>query len=208
MDHLPARDPETLDKSKGGYANVRETVANLLRTPAASEAERGHQDLEKIKARGGQVTLTSQIRNLPTPRASQGQQRNSQIWYRSDENMAGSNLETALYPVIDRKKMPSPAELTGFKMHWGKFDDAVRRWEKLREVPAPPPGFHVEGKKYAQLNPKFTEWMMGLPDGWITGHNVGRLEELKMCGNGVVPQQAKLALKILRDRYDRAGDKA
>ena len=40
---------------------------------------------------------------------------------------------------------------------------------------------------------------MGLPDGWITGHGLHRKDAIKMAGNGVVPQQAKLALTILRE---------
>jgi DNA (cytosine-5)-methyltransferase 1 len=39
--------------------------------------------------------------------------------------------------------------------------------------------------------------MMGLPEGFITGADVGRKEELRACGNGVVPQQAELALREL-----------
>ena len=42
----------------------------------------------------------------------------------------------------------------------------------------------------------FPEWMMGLPAGWVTdvpGVNWG--EQLKACGNGVVPQQAMAALR-------------
>jgi len=38
---------------------------------------------------------------------------------------------------------------------------------------------------------------MGLPDGWITDCGLSRNDELKACGNGVVPQQAELALRIL-----------
>ena len=48
-----------------------------------------------------------------------------------------------------------------------------------------------------RLSSKFTEWMMGLPDGWITGHDLKRNDELKLAGNGVVPQQAELALRLL-----------
>jgi DNA (cytosine-5)-methyltransferase 1 len=38
--------------------------------------------------------------------------------------------------------------------------------------------------------------MMGLPDGWVTDPAIGisRNEQLKACGNGVVPQQAIAAL--------------
>lgn len=39
--------------------------------------------------------------------------------------------------------------------------------------------------------------MMGLDDGWVTGHGLRPTQELKMLGNGVVPQQAALALRLL-----------
>jgi DNA (cytosine-5)-methyltransferase 1 len=39
--------------------------------------------------------------------------------------------------------------------------------------------------------------MMGVPDGWITDCGLTRNEELKLAGNGVVPQQAEVALAIL-----------
>lgn len=39
--------------------------------------------------------------------------------------------------------------------------------------------------------------MMGLNDGWVTGHGLRPAQELKMLGNGVVPQQAALALRLL-----------
>jgi DNA (cytosine-5)-methyltransferase 1 len=47
------------------------------------------------------------------------------------------------------------------------------------------------------VNPVFVEWMMGLPEGWVTGHGLSASQELKMLGNGVVPQQAALALRLL-----------
>ena len=36
-----------------------------------------------------------------------------------------------------------------------------------------------------------------LPEGRITGHGLTSAQELKMLGNGVVPQQAALALHLL-----------
>jgi DNA (cytosine-5)-methyltransferase 1 len=39
--------------------------------------------------------------------------------------------------------------------------------------------------------------MMGLPEGHVTGHALSAAQELKMLGNGVVPQQAALALRLL-----------
>ena len=80
---------------------------------------------------------------------------------------------------------------------WGKFEPAIRRWEQTLGRPAPAPT-KPDGKDGAhRLSSKFTEWMMGLPDGWITNCGLSRNEELKACGNGVVPQQAELALRIL-----------
>lgn len=52
-----------------------------------------------------------------------------------------------------------------------------------------------------KLNPVFVEYMMGLPKGWITDLDLLRSQKLKMLGNGVVPQQAYLALQLLCDDY-------
>ena len=80
---------------------------------------------------------------------------------------------------------------------WGKFAPAIKRWEQLMGRLAPAPT-KPDGKEGAhRLSSEFTEWMMGLPEGWITGVGLSRNEELKACGNGVVPQQAELALRIL-----------
>lgn len=80
--------------------------------------------------------------------------------------------------------------------NWGKFEPAIRRWENMTR-PAPAPT-KPDGKDGAhRLSSEFTEWMMGLPQGWITGHGLKRNDELKMAGNGVVPQQAELALRML-----------
>jgi DNA (cytosine-5)-methyltransferase 1 len=48
-----------------------------------------------------------------------------------------------------------------------------------------------------RLNPKFVEYMMGLPIGWVTDLDLTRAQMLKMLGNGVVPQQAYYALELL-----------
>ena len=56
--------------------------------------------------------------------------------------------------------------------------------------PAPAP---LIGK---QLNARFVEWMMGLPDGWVTDIVPNR-RALHTLGNGVVPQQAAAALRLM-----------
>jgi hypothetical protein len=85
--------------------------------------------------------------------------------------------------------------------NWGKFEPAVRRWEIVLGRPAPEPT-KADGKEGShRLSSRFTEWMMGLPEGWITGHGLKRNDELKLAGNGVVPQQAELALRTLIGDY-------
>jgi len=85
---------------------------------------------------------------------------------------------------------------------WGKFEPAIRRWEQTLGRPAPQPT-KPDGKDGShRLSSKFTEWMMGLPEGWVTGVGLTRNEELKACGNGVVPQQAELALRLLLANSD------
>ena len=46
---------------------------------------------------------------------------------------------------------------------------------------------------------RFVEWLMGLPDGWVTDPNLGLTppEQLTALGNGVVPAQAAHALRAL-----------
>jgi DNA (cytosine-5)-methyltransferase 1 len=78
---------------------------------------------------------------------------------------------------------------------WGPYKPAICRWQNIigRAAPAPT----VERNKRQHLNPVFVEWMMGLPEGHVTGHGLSASQELKMLGNGVVPQQAALALHLL-----------
>ncbi len=57
----------------------------------------------------------------------------------------------------------------------------------------PPDALDKDGK----LNAVFVEYMMGLPVGWVTNAGLSRAQQLKMLGNGVVPQQAEYALELL-----------
>lgn len=70
------------------------------------------------------------------------------------------------------------------------YEAAIERWKAIQGEPPSP----LMGER---LNPKFVEWMMGLPNGWVTECGLSVTQQLKMLGNGVVPQQAKLALELL-----------
>lgn len=73
---------------------------------------------------------------------------------------------------------------------WGDYAPAVERWEHVLGRPAPAPT-----DDRGRLSPAFVEWMMGLPQGWVTDTpGLSRSQMLKALGNGVVPQQAAYAL--------------
>lgn len=79
---------------------------------------------------------------------------------------------------------------------WGQYEPAIRRWEHILGRLAPPP---TEPGRNGQprLSPRFVEWMMGLPDGWVTAvPGISRNDQLKALGNGVVLQQARYAVRL------------
>lgn len=103
----------------------------------------------------------------------------------------------------------------------GEYGPVVRRWEALTR-PSPPPvedrtihpfngvdwsafGFEHMGDAgapdlyvdRAYTSPAFAEWMMGIPDGHVTGVDIPRAAQLRAIGNGVCPPQAAFALRSL-----------
>jgi len=86
---------------------------------------------------------------------------------------------------------------------WGKFGPAVRRWETLTGKAAPVPV--IRGPRGGiKLSPRFCEWLMGLPDGWVTAvPDVSVNEQISRIGNGVVPAQAYAAFKLLLETDER-----
>ena len=174
---LPMPGPHTTDSEFSS--------SPILRTPAASEAERGHQPEDKSKARGGQVTLSGQMMTyFPTPNTMDHLPARTVEQKEKNKGKGGyANVRETVVNEIDT--------------NWGKFEPAIKRWEETLGRPAPAPT-KPDGKDGAhRLSPEFTEWMMGVPEGWITDCNLSRNDELKACGNGVVPQQAELALTVL-----------
>ena len=80
---------------------------------------------------------------------------------------------------------------------FGRYAPAITRWERVLGRPAPAPT-EIGPRGGTRLNAAFVEWMMGLPGGWVTGvPGVTRKQQLRMLGNGVVPQQAAEAIRVL-----------
>ena len=160
----------------------------------------------------GLESLLSPI--LPTPKALDGVKGNlktSQERLDSGHQVDLPNVAIDLLqtPQVDdakntghnqdrRTTLASEVWLAEQTISWGKFEPAIRRWEQLtRPAPAPTKPDGRDGAH--RLSAEFTEWMMGLPEGWVTAEDIGlkRNDQLKACGNGVVPQQAEMALRIL-----------
>lgn len=89
---------------------------------------------------------------------------------------------------------------------WREYEPAIRRWEAVLGLPAPYPA--ARGPRGGvKVAPAFGEWLMGLPAGWISkvpGLSIN--EQLKLVGNGVVPQQAEYAIRYLYDALMNAVD--
>lgn len=233
----PEQIAELKKRSPGGYANLRETVVNdLLPTPRAQEpgsTSVGYGDcLNDVANRLTKGFAPKDL--LPTPAV--GHIRNhdepieNYLGRRQDyldgktKGMPGVSLGVAvrmeMLPTpttqdaknnggpsqFDRNTLPLNTQV--LTVDWGKFELAIRRWEETINQPAPAPT-KPDGKDgNHRLSAEFTEWMMGLPAGWITDPEVGltRNEQLKACGNGVVPQQAELALRILLEDINLEGN--
>ena len=83
--------------------------------------------------------------------------------------------------------------------NWGPYQPAIRRWERSLGRVAPAPT-ELSAKGKPQLSPAFVEWMMGLNAGHVTSiDGISRANQLKMLGNGVVPQQAYESLRRMKE---------
>ena len=85
---------------------------------------------------------------------------------------------------------------------WDQYAAAIARAEQAIGRPAPPPT-ETGPKGAPRLSPRFVEFLMMLPEGWVTDvAGLTRNELLKMLGNGVVPAQCAAALRaFLWDAY-------
>jgi len=152
----------------------------LLGTPRTSSANGSTP--KQVAAGAPKARIEDQVKLFPTLRASDSYERRNQKTMDRIAKDGGDMTMTTLART---------------ETNWGKFEPAIRRWETIIGRPAPEPT-KPDGKEgNHRLSSKFTEWMMGLPDGWITDIGLKRNDELKACGNGVVPQQAELALSLL-----------
>ena len=78
---------------------------------------------------------------------------------------------------------------------WGDYASALARAERATSRTAPDPT-EAGPKGGRRLSPRFVEWLMMLPEGYVTAvTGLTRNDALKALGNGVVPPQAAAALR-------------
>jgi DNA (cytosine-5)-methyltransferase 1 len=83
---------------------------------------------------------------------------------------------------------------------WGNYGTAIARHEQVIGRPAPDPT-EPGAKGQPRLSARFVEWLMMLPDGWVTAvPGITRNDQLRILGNGVVPPCGAAALRILWQR--------
>lgn len=152
----------------------------LFKTSTANLGKQvnGGQHPDKRKAGGHGPNLQDEVTHLlPTPTKSDGTGGPGT----SPKREGGMNLRTAV------TRMP---------LDWGEFRGAVERQERLTGRPAPEPT-EVGPKGGVRLTARFAEWLMGLPEGWVTDVVSNRKDALTVLGNGVVPGQAEAAFRYL-----------
>ena len=189
---------QAMDLAKLNGAKVSREELNVLPTPTT----RDYKDGTAPHERDGIVqtdTISRLLFNsgeilLPTPTAVEGTKSTT---YNNVEEKKGQTNLTNVANTAAGVNAENKGYLGSTDVEWGKFEPAIRRWEEVIGIPAPAPT-KPDGKDGAhRLSSLFTEWLMGLEPGWITDVGLSRNDELKACGNGVVPQQAELALRIL-----------
>jgi DNA (cytosine-5)-methyltransferase 1 len=142
----------------------------LLPMPAARDFK-GKLDGKRV----GGPNLNNVVALLPTPRAT-------------DVGTPGRRSSEGWRPQLGQA-------IQALEGTWGKFAEAVALWESITGRPAPDPTVPAP-RGGRRLNPALSEWMMGYPDGYVTGE-LERSAALRAIGNGVVPLQGATAWDLL-----------
>lgn len=153
----------------------------LMPTPRASDGTHGGPGQ---RGSAGDLMLSSAVALLPTPTAM-------------DSRASGGDPRTSNTTLTDATVRNPDL--------WGKYGPTIRRWEALTR-PAPAATQPSARTGNPQLAPRFSEWLMGWPAGWVTDvPDLSRNEQLRIIGNGVVPQQAAAGISWCLDAARQYG---
>tara|TARA_R110002126_G_scaffold154224_1_gene301319 strand:+ start:96 stop:1043 length:948 start_codon:yes stop_codon:yes gene_type:complete len=138
--------------------------------PATSRSRHRFGESDRLAADADRVAAGRYGRTASRPKTEHGRRSEPDLGYRSTD---GARARAATF---------------------GRYADAVARWETILGRPAPDP------TDDGRLNPAFVEHMMGYPAGWVTNTLTNRREALHALGNAVVPQCAAAAFVALEAR--------
>lgn len=198
---------------------------NLLPIPTARDVHG-----PGAQGREGGLNLRSAIALLPTPGERLGGQRGSPSGETAIARMASGrrNLDDAVMAMLAtptardwkdngdftvnarRRSLPHQIkELSdvAYADRWGKYAEAIALHEQVFGRPAPEPTQISQRNGKPQLSARFVEFMMGLPEGWVTDiptevlvdspRKSVRNAQLSLLGDGVVPAQGAAAFSFL-----------
>ena len=162
-------------------AGVGRSALTLLPTPRATDGTKGGPNQ---RGSSGDLMLPSAVTLLPTPSVADGMGGHL--------TRSGDRSNELLLPGVAKAHQQA----------WDQYAAAIARAEQAIGRPAPPPT-ETGPKGAPRLSPRFVEFLMMLPEGWVTDvAGLTRNELLKMLGNGVVPAQCAAALRaFLWDAY-------
>jgi DNA (cytosine-5)-methyltransferase 1 len=205
-------------------ASVGGSSLTLLPTPKASNNENRSSDWANGPNLGEALAL------LPTPAVNDmGEGKTVDEWDAWTDRMktahGNGNGHGKSLSIEAARLLPTPSVADGMGGHltrsgdrsnelllpgvakahqqaWGQYAAAIARAEQAIGRPAPPPT-EIGPKGAPRLSPRFVEFLMMLPEGWVTDvTGLTRNDQLKMLGNGVVPAQCAAALRaFLWDAY-------
>ena len=165
----------------------------LLPTPMTTDGKRtGPADLNRHSPQ-----LRALPKLLPTPTAAR---------FNDGEDLASWSARRARVKetASNGNGFGTPLSVAVRLGRFGEYGPAIDRHERIFARTAPSPT--EPGKNGgARLAARFAEWMMCLPDGWVTDPAIwegmtdtaARNSQLHALGNGVVPPQAVAALRRL-----------
>lgn len=163
------------------------TAVTLLPTPT-TQPDTGN---------GHARNLGKEVRLLPTPTAAR---------FNDGEDLASWSARRARVKetASNGNGFGTPLGVAVRLVRLGEYGPAIDRHERIFARTAPSPTEPGRGGN-PRLAARFAEWMMCLPDGWVTDPAIwegmtdtaARNSQLHALGNGVVPPQAVAALRRL-----------